>query len=137
AARPLEARLSVRLREGSGRPVERSLTRVILPSGPVIGIRPLFADDTVSEGAEARFQIIALGPDAAPVPMQAHWVLNRIETRYQWYSLYGSWNWEPVTRRSRIAEGELALDGTLPAEIAAGVRWGRYELVVEGPGMAA
>lgn len=137
AARPLEARLSVRLREGSGRPVERSLTRVILPAGPVIGIRPLFADDTVSEGAEARFQIIALGPDAAPVPMQAHWVLNRIETRYQWYSLYGSWNWEPVTRRSRIAEGELALDGTLPAEIAAGVRWGRYELVVEGPGMAA
>ena len=134
ADRPLEATLGVRLREGSGRPVERSLTRIVLPADPVIGIKPLFSDDTVSEGAEAGFQIIAIGPNAEAVPMQVHWVLNRVETQYQWYSLYGSWNWEPVTRRSRIAEGDLTLDGTLPAELAERVDWGRYELVVEGIG---
>lgn len=140
AVPPLEAAVTVRVREGSGRPVERTITRPLLPADPVIGIRPLFQGDAVSQGAEAGFQLVALGPDPRPVPMQLRWVLNRVETRYQWYALYGSWNWEAVTARTRVSEGTVTLDGTAPAQIAAPVDWGRYELVVErlgGPYTAA
>ena len=122
-------RLTVAVREGSGRPVERQLTRMLAPAGPMIGIKPEFVD-VVAEGSEAGFLITAIGADLLPVPMQVRWTLNRVETRYQWYQEYGDWNWEPVTTRIRIATGEAAL-GDGPQRIAARVDWGRYELVVE------
>ncbi len=131
ANRPLEARIAVRLKEGSGRPVERQITRRILPDAPVIGIKPLFDDGTVPEGAEARFDLIAVGPDEALAARQVHWTLNRIETNYQWYSLYGNWNWEVTTTRSRIAEGDASLTAAGATGISAAVGWGNYELVVE------
>ncbi|SNT21871.1 alpha-2-macroglobulin family protein [Tropicimonas sediminicola] len=128
-ARPLEARVTLRVSEGSGRPVERRLTRALTPSLPMIGIRPAF-DGVVAEGTEAAFDLLGVGPDGAAMPMRVKWVLNRIETRYQWYSQYGSWDWEPITRRSRVASGDVAL-GAEPARVAAPVDWGQYELVVE------
>lgn len=132
ADRPLEARFDLRVREGSGRPVERSESRIVMPEAMVIGIRPGF-DGGVGDGQAARFSLIALGPDAKPVAAKASWTLNRLETRYQWYALDGQWNWEPTTRRSRVAEGDAAL-GDAPAEIAIPVGWGEYEIVVESGG---
>ncbi len=129
--RPLELVATLRVAEGSGRPVERRATRPVAPSAPVIGLRPAF-DDVVAEGDEARFAVLAVGPDLTPVAMQARWTLNRIETRYQWYQMYGDWMWEPFTTRSRVAEGTVALTADGAAEIAAPVDWGQYELVVEG-----
>ena len=138
ADRPFEAIFRISLREGSGRPVEREISRLLAPAGPMIGIRPEF-DDVVPEGAEASFLLTAIGADMAPMDMQARWTLNRVETRYQWYQEYGNWNWEPITTRSRIARGEARL-GAEPVRVAAAVGWGRYELVVErsdGPYVAS
>ncbi|AOZ70357.1 PAN domain-containing protein [Rhodobacter xanthinilyticus] len=124
---PLAARFTLRLSEASGRPVEREITRIRMPETPVIGIKPLF--ESLGEGDEARFGLIVLGPDGAPQTAGLSWRLNRIETRYQWYQLYGSWDWDAVTVRKRVAEGKAAT-GAKPAEIAAPVGWGEYELVV-------
>jgi uncharacterized protein YfaS (alpha-2-macroglobulin family) len=129
STRPLEARLTVRVSEGSGRPVERRLTRRLTPAGALIGVKPRF-DSVVPEGTEAGFDVIGIGPDEALAPMRVKWTLSRVHTRYQWYRLYGSWNWEPVTTRSRVAEGEAMMaDGRL--SLSAPVDWGRYELKVE------
>ncbi|KGJ09369.1 alpha-2-macroglobulin [Paracoccus versutus] len=128
--RPVEAEVVLDIREGAGRPVERSESRVVLPEAPVAGIRPLFEGDTVSENSEARFALVAVGPDLKPAAEPLRWVLNRIDTDYQWYSLGGQWNWEAITSRTRIAEG-VAEPGEAPAEIAAPVEWGQYELVAE------
>ncbi|MCI2399782.1 alpha-2-macroglobulin family protein [Aliiroseovarius subalbicans] len=132
---PLEAQLTLRVSEGSGRPVERNLTQVLTPDGPMIGIKPLF-DGTLSEGSEAAFQLVALSPDLSPVEMPVSWALNRVQTRYQWYRLDGRWNWDPVTTRTRVASGDAML-GVTPANVAAPVDWGRYELVVERTGGAS
>ena len=49
-ARPLEARLTLRVAEGSGRPVERAGDPGrCTPSAPMIGVKPLF-DGVVAEG---------------------------------------------------------------------------------------
>jgi len=125
---PFEARITLRLSEGSGRPVERSLTRALAPETALIGIKPLF-DDVVPEGQTAEFDVLALGPDLQATPIAATWSLNRVETRYQWYQLYGNWQWEPVISRRRVAGGQITLDG--PTRISAPVDWGRHELVVE------
>jgi uncharacterized protein YfaS (alpha-2-macroglobulin family) len=129
--RPLEAVVTVRVAEGSGRPVERQASQLVVPNESMIGLKPLFDDDVVPMNTEARFQVIALGPDLAPVAeMPVTWKINRVETDYQWYQSYGSWSWEPVTYRSLVAEGEATL-GSAPVEIGASVDWGEYELVVE------
>ncbi|MFV2033999.1 MAG: MG2 domain-containing protein, partial [Halocynthiibacter sp.] len=137
--RPVQARITVRVSEGSGRPVERELTVLLAPDGPMIGIKPLF-DGVVAEGAEAAFSLIAVGAAEQTADMRVGWAINRVQTRYQWYSLYGNWNWEPVTTRTRIASGELDLTGA-PVSVSAPVDWGRYEIKIErldgGPYTAA
>ncbi len=126
---PSEAVATVRVREGSGRPVERQARMAVRPGSDLIGIRPLF-DGALPEGGEAEFDILGLNPDLDPVGMDVTWSLNRLHTRYQWYEVYGDWKWEPVTRRERIATGELTTAGT-PVRIATPVEWGEYELVAE------
>ena len=129
-ARPLQMTAVVRVAEGSGRPVERKITAALTPSAPVIGIKPLF-QDVVAENDKARFDLIAVGPDGKPAAMKAHWVLNRIETRYQWFQSYGSWDWTPMTTRTRLAEGVADLTAAGPVAVEAPVTWGDYELRVE------
>jgi len=126
---PYTATAVMRLREGSGRPVEREITRTVAPAAPIIGIMPT-SDGVVQEGGEARFDVIAIAPDLTRTDMAVNWTLNRVTTRYQWYRQYGNWNWEPITTRARIASGDGIL-GKTPLAITAAVTWGQYELLVE------
>lgn len=127
--RPLQADVITRVLEGSGRPVERRMSHPVESFGAMIGIKPMF-DGVVQEGTNAGFQLVGLSPDLKPEPMTVRWSLNRVETTYQWYNLYGNWKWEPTTHRTRVASGEANLDGT-PQTIQAPVAWGQYEIVVE------
>ncbi|MCA1775507.1 MAG: alpha-2-macroglobulin family protein [Loktanella sp.] len=111
--------------------VERQITAPVLPTRDMIGIAPLF-DGVVGEGTMARFDLVALSPDLEPTGMDVVWTVNRVETRYQWYSLYGDWMWEPVTSRERVATGSATLEQ--PVTVEAPVDWGRYEIVVEKAG---
>jgi len=132
---PLEARVAVRVAEGSGRPVERVTTVPLAASNTMIGVKPLF-DGVVAENGEARFSVAGIGPDGKAAALAAKWELVRIETTYQWYQSFGNWMWEPVTRRERVAQGELALDA--PGEITVPVKWGEYVLTVtQADGVAA
>jgi len=126
--RPLEALFVARVAEGSGRPVERRITRLLTPSAPMIGVKPMF-NDVVPEGDEATFNLIGVGPDTKATPMKVHWDLTRIETHYQWYQENGSWNWQEVTARNRVTGGDVDL-GDAPVAISAPVEWGQYELTV-------
>ena len=127
--RPLEARVTVRVAEGSGRPVERSVVKALVPSAPMLGVKPLF-DGVAPEGGEARFQVIAVGADEGLVAVPVKWTVERVQQDYQWYQSYGSWYWEPVRSSTRVAEGEAML-GSAPLEIAVPVEWGSYEIKVE------
>lgn len=126
---PLEAEVILRVSEGSGRPVERRMTKAVTPDTALIGIKAGF-EDTLPEGADAAFDLIAVAPDGVAAPMQVRWTVNRVQTRYQWYQLYGNWEWEPVTRRVRVDTGEVTL-GTDPVRVSAPTEWGSYEIVVE------
>ncbi|WP_127113033.1 alpha-2-macroglobulin family protein [Shimia sediminis] len=128
--RPMEARVVTSVLEGSGRPIERRLTHPVASKGPMIGIKPSFEEDVIAEGSDAAFRIVGLTPDLQSAPMKVRWTVNRVRTSYQWYNLYGDWNWEPTTRRTTVASGEAAISGDA-IEVSAPVEWGRYEIVVE------
>ncbi|WP_419914695.1 MG2 domain-containing protein [Hoeflea sp.] len=129
---PLIADLTVRLREGGGRAVERSGVGTVRPGGTMIGIKPEFAGNQVSESSTARFQVIAVGPDGEQQAQSAlNWTLLRIERDYQWYREGNSWRYEPVEYTNQVGDGTVAVSGTSPAQIAVAVDWGRYRLTVE------
>lgn len=128
-ARPYTLELTATLLDGAARPVERNLTAPVAATRPMIGIRPGF-DDTLPQGAEAVFDLALVGTDGQAMPGALAWQVDRVETRYQWYSVDGRWNWEPVTERNRVAEGSL--DGT--GQIAVPLDWGQYELRVTHDG---
>ncbi|MBW6457428.1 MAG: hypothetical protein K0A98_16220, partial [Trueperaceae bacterium] len=148
--RPYALDVDATLVDGSSRPVERSLTRALRPPGPVVGIRPAF-DGALPEHAEAAFELVLVGPDGEAMPGEVRWQVDRVETRYQWFSQGGSWYWEPVSQRQRVAEGVVRVgaggaggadadDGPAraegPARIAVPVTWGRHELRVSYEGDA-
>jgi uncharacterized protein YfaS (alpha-2-macroglobulin family) len=123
----------LRVRDATGRQAERKASRLLLPDGVRVGIKPLF-DGAAEEGGLARFELIALGADGARAAVaKATWTLSKVETTYQWYQVDDSWSYEPVTTRSRIASGETALGTDAPAVIEAAVDWGRYELMLRVP----
>ena len=130
-SRPLDLTATLRVRDGSGRPVERSLTRPLLPAAPLIGLRPLFE----RRGGRGRHRRLRGDRRSAPTSRpptsrRVDWTLSRIETDFQWYEVDGTWNYQPITRRSRVANGTLDLTAAAPARLDLPVEWGRYELAL-------
>ncbi|MEQ8822940.1 MAG: alpha-2-macroglobulin [Filomicrobium sp.] len=138
-AKPLEAKVIVRLAEPGGRTIERTTTLPVDLGLERIGIKPLFDVSRLREGNAARFEVIRLGANGKTKSVEGlRWTLKRLETTWQWYSRNGSWTYEPVTIERREATGELKSADEVLGKIEAAVTYGRYRLEVstkdaEGP----
>src|SRR5690606_1549602 len=107
--------VTVRMREGGGRAVERKADFSILPEAPVIGIRPDFSGNEVAENSTAGFRIIAVSPQGERLALDgARWPLTKIERNYQWYRSDNSWNYEAVTTDRRIDGGRVDIGAGEP-----------------------
>ncbi len=106
--KPLSLTAVVQVVDGSGRPVERTLTRPLAPQRVLLGIRPLF-EGAADEGSNARFELVAVGPQGQVALPQVAWTLSRINRDWQWYEVDGNWNYESTTSRERVASGTVAL----------------------------
>ncbi len=132
-SRPNLAKIEVRVLEGGGRPVERTLERPVQDTQARLGLKPLF-EGAVDEGGKAAFEVIALAPNGQRLAQRGlRWTLSRVTTSFQWFQSDGRWDYEPVSRRERVASGDLNLGTEAPARIEAPVAWGGYELAVTGP----
>ena len=56
--------------------------------------------------------------------------LLRVETSYQWYRQNGQWEYEPIKRTERVANGTIDATADKPARLSLPVKWGRYRLEV-------
>jgi uncharacterized protein YfaS (alpha-2-macroglobulin family) len=130
--RMLNAQVAVRMREGGGRAVERTIDIEVKPQGPMIGIAPQFSGQEVPQGSRAAFKVIAVDPDGNRQALAGlNWSLVKIEQNYQWYRSGNSWNYEPVTSTKVVENGKIDASADAEPEIAAPVDWGRYRLEVE------
>lgn len=128
---PEQLKVTLQMREGSGRPVERSLTRFMEPQAPLIGIKPLF-DGTVPEGAQASFEIIAVGQGMSLADLgNATWRVERIETNYQWFKIDRRWGYIPIKSREIVERGTVLINANAPAKLQIPLAWGDYELTLE------
>ncbi len=128
---PLEARITVGMAELGGRAVERKLTLPIAAAGPQIGVKPAFKGSALADGANADFDVVMAAPDGSKLAQKGlHYELLRVETSYQWYKQDGQWQFEPVRRTERVANGTLDLAADKPGHLSLPVKWGRYRLEV-------
>jgi uncharacterized protein YfaS (alpha-2-macroglobulin family) len=129
--RPLEARIVIDMAEAGGRAVERTLTLPVTPTLPMIGVRPAFSARALADGANANFDVVMVAPDGGRMAQRGlHYELLKIETSYQWYKQNGQWNYEPIKRTERIADGTIDTLADKPARLSIPVHWGRYRLEV-------
>ena len=131
-AKPLEASVILRLRESGGRTIERTITVPVDLKQPRIGIKPLFKGTDLDEKQTASFEVVVLDGEGKRVASDGlGWVLNRLDTNWQWYRRDGQWNYEAVTLTRKVADGTLnaTADGALP-KIEANVDYGRYKLEI-------
>jgi uncharacterized protein YfaS (alpha-2-macroglobulin family) len=117
--------------ESGGRAVERKLTLPVTPAAAAIGVKPAFSGRSLADGANADFDVVVAAPDGKPLAQAGlHYELLRVETRYQWYRQNGNWEFEPVKRTTRVADGALDVAAEKPARLSLPVQWGRYRLEV-------
>lgn len=131
-AKPLEAQVIVKLREQGGRTLERTLVVPVDLKTERIGIKPSFKGGKLAEDETATFDVVMLGKDgksaAAAAPL--NWTLTRLDTNWQWYRRDGSWTYEAVTLKTKVANGTVSPTADAPATISTAPGWGRYRLDV-------
>jgi uncharacterized protein YfaS (alpha-2-macroglobulin family) len=134
STRPLEANVVVRLAEPGGRAIERKLALPIVPSAPMIGVKPLFAGKALGDNDIAKFDIVMVAPDGKSIAATGlKWQLLAIESKYQWYRSGGYWSYEPIKVTRRVADGSIDLAAGEPGKISVPITWGRYRLEVTSP----
>ena len=134
SSRPLEGKIVVQLAEPGGRAVEHDLTLPVAPKVDMIGVKPLFKGASLSDNDIAKFDVVMVARDGAQVASKGlKWQLLHIESKYQWYRQYGSWNYEPIKVTRRVADGVIDASADAPASIEVPATWGRYRLEVESP----
>lgn len=135
ARRPLQAKITLSVAEDGGRAVARTVTLPVRPAGAILGVKPLFSDGSLDDGAAATFDVIAAGADGSRIARKGvTWTLSRIDTRYQWFRQDGRFEYEAVKQTKRIADGKLDVAADKPARISAPVGLGRYRLDVKADG---
>ncbi len=129
--KPLEASISVKLREDGGRTIERNITLPVDLKLARIGIKPLFENFTAPEDQNADFNVVLLGADGkAEANSNLTWTLTRLDTNWQWYRRDGAWTYEAVTVKRKVGSGPLAVTADGAAKISQPIQWGRYRLDV-------
>ncbi|MEX0841955.1 MAG: alpha-2-macroglobulin, partial [Xanthobacteraceae bacterium] len=131
--RPLQAQFTIRMAESGGRAVERKFALPVVPSGPMIGVKPLFSSRSLGDGDQARFEAIVAAPDGAKLARGGlRYDLLQVDTRYQWYRHEGVWQFEPVKTTRRVADGTFDVAADQPAQLSLPVSIGRYRLEISG-----
>ena len=134
SSKPLEANVVVRLAEPGGRAIERKLTLPVVPAAPMIGVKPLFSGQSLSDNDIAKFDVVLAAPDGKEMAATGlKWQLLSIESKYQWYRSGGYWSYEPIKVTRRVADGTIDVAPGQPGKISVPVTWGRYRLEVASP----
>ena len=129
--RLLEAQVTVSMAESGGRAVERKLTLPVLPDTAMIGVKPTFSGRSLADGANADFDVVMVAPEGKTQARSGlRYDLLRVDTSYQWYRQNGQWEYEPIKRTERVANGTVDVAADKPGRISLPVKWGRYRLEI-------
>lgn len=130
---PLRADIAIAIREPGGRATAEHV-RIPVRTRPVaLGLRPHF-EDSVRNGAEAVFDVIAVNEAGEPIAQQAvEYRVLKDTSVWQWFRTGSRWSYDRVARETEVASGTLNIGADVPAVVRQVVDWGTYRLVVRDP----
>ena len=132
---PLEAEFTLTANETGGRGVTRAITLPLVPKGAAIGVKPLFTENELGEGATAKFAVIMAQGDGKRLARSGlKWQISKISRNYQWFFKDGRWGYEAIKTARRIADGDVSTLLDAPTEIAVKIGWGTYRVEVSATG---
>ena len=127
----LQAQLSATVNDPAGRGVEADTTIPVRPAAPLIGIGEDFTDDSVNEGAQAGFRIVAVGPDGQRVAMPVQIRLVRQEPDWRLVVNNGQASYETVWQDEPVDSRDVTLPSAgAPYAVSRALPFGRYRLQV-------
>jgi uncharacterized protein YfaS (alpha-2-macroglobulin family) len=133
---PMLVRGSFSLLESGGRPVVRSIERVLWPAPKLLALRPLFDRDVAPDNAQAGFELTRVDSQGKPQPLKKA-PLRLVREDRQWYWRHDDqrgWTSGYTETDELIESGPVAIavqgDRT---RITLPVRWGRYRLEMDDP----
>ena len=130
--RPLQAHVTLNLRESGGRSIERKISLPVIGHGDRIGVRPNFKDGKIGENETAEFSVITVSADNERIASRSlTWEIVRLERTWQWYKRDGTWRYEALTIPHKVADGTINTATDKAVQIAAPVKWGKYRLDVQ------
>ena len=135
----LEAVIQGTLYDIGGRPAVREIALPVRHQPFAIGIRPRFGGDAVPEGATATFDVVAVGPDGAPLDRPSlSYELYEEEYDYAWFEADGHWDYRAQVKDKRVTGGTLAVAAEPPADGRAAFENGKVDAwVIWDPFQAA
>jgi alpha-2-macroglobulin len=131
---PMLVRGSFSLLESGGRPVVRSIERVVWPTPKLLAVRPLFERDVAREGGKAEFELIRVDANGKLQPLKSVPLRLVREDREYYWRFDDQRGWQSgYTEADEVVEaGAVAMQGERTM-LALPVRWGRYRLELEDP----
>lgn len=132
---PFTVRTTVSLLESGGRPVVRSIERVVWPAQVLVGMRPLFLGDYAKENSPAEFEVIRADQAGALKPLAGLPVrLFRENREYYWrFEDQRGWHSGFTETDELIETTTLTLPASGRAKLALPVRYGHYRVEILDP----
>ncbi|WP_370278915.1 alpha-2-macroglobulin [Pontibacterium sp.] len=131
---PIRLRLFESLQDMGGRPVSRAFTSFVLPADKLVGIRPLFADNTTDYNGNAAFELVYTDGEQKLAREDLEVTLVREHRRYHWvYSDSEGWSNHYTERQYPVFSQTTSIGANEVTEIEAPVEWGYYRLEVKDP----
>ncbi len=130
---PLLVRSTFSLLESGGRPVVRSSESTVWPAPALVGLRPLFAGDMVSERGRATFELVRVTPEGAFQPSgKLQLRLYREDRDYYWrYDDQRGWHSGFTENEELVESRTLSLKERSKIDVQ--VVYGRYRLEILDP----
>lgn len=131
----VNVRLTTSVYESGGRPVTRSLERIVWPAAAVIGLRPVYSGDYAERDRPAEFEIIKTTPTGALIAakdLEAKVV--REDRDYHWsYAEGRGWFMDFSESQYPILVQSLSIPEGQRAKLTVPVQHGAYRIEIRDP----
>ncbi len=130
----LKAAIDITVDDPSGHGSRAELEIPVRPAYPLIGIKPLFADNAIDAGTEAGFDIAAVSPDGQRTALKAK--LRLVRERPDWrLMMRGNVAcYETVWRDEPLETTQVDIPAGTPLRFARTLDFGRYRVEVSQDG---
>ncbi len=131
---PLSVLVVCSLFESGGRPVVRGLDQIVFPGKSMIGIRPLFNEESADEGP-LKFEVVKVTPEGKMLPVTNLMVDIAKEDRdYYWeYSGSTGWKYNYTEKNYQFLTDTLNIEADKPASYTLQLQNGQYVFAVKDP----